>query len=78
MENGAITPMEQCSIFHNNCKYTIFQRRQKELLWGKGLIHLCKTCRIFSKNLLLHPPPPFPPPPPPPTNQIYSNNTNCF
>ena len=37
MENGAFAPKEQCSIFHNIVKYMIFQRRQKELLWSKGL-----------------------------------------
>ena len=25
------------SIFHNIFKYVVFQRRQKELLWSKGL-----------------------------------------
>ena len=37
MENGGFAPMEQCSIFHNIFKYMIFQRRQKALLWSKGL-----------------------------------------
>ena len=27
----------KCSIFHNIFKYMIFQRRQKALLWSKGL-----------------------------------------
>ena len=29
----------KCSIFHNIVKYMIFQRRQKALLWSKGLIN---------------------------------------
>ena len=28
----------KCSIYHNIFKYMIFQRRQKVLLWSKGLI----------------------------------------
>ena len=27
----------KCSIFHNIFKYMIFERRQKALLWSKGL-----------------------------------------
>ena len=33
MENGAFAPKD----FHNIFKYMIFQRRQKVLLWRKGL-----------------------------------------
>ena len=29
----------KCSIFHNIFKYVVFQRRQKALLWSKGLSH---------------------------------------
>ena len=29
--------MSKCSIFHNIFKYMIFPKRQKALLWGKGL-----------------------------------------
>ena len=37
MENVAFAPKEQMLHFHNIFKYVIFQRRQKALLWGKGL-----------------------------------------
>ena len=40
MENGAFAPVSKCSIFHNIFKYVIFQRRQKALLWNKGLIQV--------------------------------------
>ena len=36
----------KCSIFHNIFKYMIFQRRQKALLWGKGL-RVCNRKIIF-------------------------------
>ena len=36
MENGTFAPMEQM-LFHNIFKYVVFQRRQKALLWSKGL-----------------------------------------
>ena len=29
--------LSKCSIFHNIFKYVIFQRRQKALMWSKGL-----------------------------------------
>ena len=38
MENGAFAPKEQMLHFHNTFKDMIFQRCQKALLWGKGLI----------------------------------------
>ena len=38
----------KCSFSHNNFKYMIFQRRQKALLWSKGLNIL-----IFFPNKLL-------------------------
>ena len=34
------------SIFHNIFKYMIFQRRQKALLWSKGLI--LNNCHLLS------------------------------
>ena len=37
MKNGAFAPKEQTLHFHNIFKYMIFQRRQKALLWSKGL-----------------------------------------
>ena len=39
MENGvfALFQKSKYSIFHNIFKYMIFQRRQKALLWSKGL-----------------------------------------
>ena len=43
----------KCSIFHNIFKYMIFQRRQKALLWSKGLRsfgHSIKT-QIFFSNM---------------------------
>ena len=43
MENGAFAPKEQSSIFHNIFKYVIFQRRQKVLLWSKGLRQIFKV-----------------------------------
>ena len=65
MVNGVFAPKEQmlhfpyyfqiqkskCSIFHNIFKYMIFQRRQKALLWSKGLRsfgHSIKTQDFFS------------------------------
>ena len=37
MEIEHLLQMSKCSIFHNIFKYMIFQRRQKALLWSKGL-----------------------------------------
>ena len=37
MENGAFVQKSKCSIFNNIFKHMIFQRRQKALLWSKGL-----------------------------------------
>ena len=37
MENGGFAPWSKCSILHNIFKYMIFHRRQKALLWSKGL-----------------------------------------
>ena len=37
MENKAFALWSKCSIFHNNFKNVVFQRRQKALLWSKGL-----------------------------------------
>ena len=36
----------ECSIFHNIFKYVIFQRRQKAIMWSKGLILLHCMCNI--------------------------------
>ena len=35
--------MSKCSIFYNIFKYMIFQRRQKALLWSKGLRYFYKV-----------------------------------
>ena len=59
MENGAFAPKSKCSIFHNIFKYMIFQRRQKALLWSKGLnecnksviAHINSHHRILSYDL---------------------------
>ena len=37
MENGAFAPKEQMLHFDNIFKIMTFQRRQKALLWNKGL-----------------------------------------
>ena len=50
MENGASAPKEKCSIFHNIFRY-IFQRRQKALLWSKGLKQV-KCVLYYSSNIL--------------------------
>ena len=34
----------KCFIFHNIFKYMIFQRRQKALLWSKGLKYGINDC----------------------------------
>ena len=39
MENGAFAPKEQMLHFHNIFQYMIFRRRQKVLLWSKGLTY---------------------------------------
>ena len=40
----------KCSIFHNIFEYMIFQRRQKKLLWSKGLnIQYIPLLSIFNK-----------------------------
>ena len=36
-ENGAFALRSKCFIYHNIFKYIVFQRRQKVLLWSKGL-----------------------------------------
>ena len=41
----------KCSIFHNIFKYMLFQRRQKALLWSKGLTYIC-SC-VKKKNSLI-------------------------
>ena len=33
-----LLPKSKCSIFHKIFKYMVFQRRQKALLWSKGLV----------------------------------------
>ena len=38
----------KCSIFHNIFKYMIFQRRQKELLWSKGLKNLAVSIKCVN------------------------------
>ena len=52
MENGAFAPKSKCSIFHNIFKYVIFQRRQKALLWSKGLRHLLNTDTDLTYTLI--------------------------
>ena len=42
-ENGAFAPNSKRSVYHNIFRYNIIQRRQKALLWSKGLTHLCLT-----------------------------------
>ena len=59
MENGAFAPKEQMLLFHNIFKYMI-QRRQKMLLWSKGLsihIQISSEARglMFGFKLHLHP-----------------------
>ena len=50
MENGAFAPDDECSMFHNIFKYMFFQRRQKALLWSKGLNHAFTYYVISTKN----------------------------
>ena len=50
MENGAFAPDDECSMFHNIFKYMFFQRRQKALLWSKGLNHAFTHYVISTKN----------------------------
>ena len=43
----------KCSIFYNIFKYMIFQRRQKALLWGKGLtLQLVIVCTLFKVDMV--------------------------
>ena len=43
----------KCSIFHNFFKYIIFQRCQKALLWGKGLIMIVLTLSLLATNFVV-------------------------
>ena len=43
--------MSKCSIFHNIFKYMIFQRRQKALLWSKGLTLFQLVTTVLLYNL---------------------------
>ena len=59
LENGAFAPKNKCSIFHIFFKNMIFQRRQKGVLWSKGLnecnksviAHINSYHRILSYDL---------------------------
>ena len=48
----------KCFIFHNIFKYMIFQRRQKALLWSKGLKYgindcLMNVCIVYAIRIFL-------------------------
>ena len=51
MENGAFgLQRSKRSIFHNIFKCVVFQRRQKALLWSKGLQQM--ICDFLYKNVM--------------------------
>ena len=50
MENGAVAPKSECSIFHNIFKYIVFQRRYYGV---KGLTHENEPVQQNGMNLSL-------------------------
>ena len=50
-KNGAFAPKEQMLHFPKIFKYVIFQRRQKVLIWSKGLKSIALTFNAVRGNI---------------------------
>ena len=54
MEMENLLQKRKCSIFHNNFKYMIFQRRQKSFIWSKGWSEFLLLCVTLCFSLLMY------------------------